>query len=561
MSDREVWAAVSAGNRPPAGSIPAGFSRRTLLAGGAATLGGLALFLAGCGSGGGATGPGAPAAPSALPGGTPRRGGTFTVGVQSAGDAENLYPGTATYNPDMLRSFSLFSFLFYPGPRVTPLTPGLALSADRNENATVWTFTLRPGVTWHDGKPFTAADVAYNFTTLWADPTSNYSAAFLAGLVDTAKVKVIDATTLEVPLLTPVAQFPTLLTYFNFGVVQEGATLESIASNPIGTGPFKFESFTPGRQSVFVRNENYWEEGKPYVDKLVIDSSFTDTTALTNALIGGQINILPSVDLIAARQQVATRQFQVLQSEFFAQQAMFAMRVDEGPFADVRVRQAFRLLCDRQALIDGALAGFGTPNSDVLGPGAQYYASDLVRTPDVEKAKSLLAEAGAAGATFTLQTTPLGAAFQQAATLFAEQAREAGVDVQLEVTDAATYFTPAGGVYEKPFRQNLFQPLTGLTGEMRGFLTKDAPYKDTHWGEQRGGEAALALIDQAVAEVDDTKAADLWRQVQQQQFDEGGYLIWADMPYVDAAANNVRGLTATAGLNFNNWRLCDGWLE
>ena len=141
--------------------------------------------------------------------------------------------------------------------------------------------------------------------------SKNYSSSFLTGLVDFKGVKAIDKLTVEIPLLTPSAQFPSIFAWFNFGVLPEGATQASVATNPIGTGPFKFKSFTPGSKSVFVRNENYWEEGKPYVDTLIVDSSFTDNNALLNALLSNQINLLVSPALAQVQQMLSTGQVQI----------------------------------------------------------------------------------------------------------------------------------------------------------------------------------------------------------------------------------------------------------
>jgi peptide/nickel transport system substrate-binding protein len=525
-------------------------------------------LLAACGSTSGGTssgghtsaGGGSAGAPAALPGGTPVRGGTITVGAISGGQEENLFPGTSVGTPDYVRDYNLYNLLFYLGERVTPLVPGLALSAEPNKDATVWTFHLRDGVTWHDGKPFTADDVVYNFQSIWSNPSANYAAAFLTGLVDFKAVRKRDRLTVEVPLRSGAAQFPTLFAYFEFPVVQNGATPKTAAKLPIGTGPFKFKSFSPGSQSVFTANHDYWEQGKPYVDTLVVDSSFTDNNALFNALLSGKIDLLPSVPLVTAREQLSAKQVQIISSPVAAQSYMFAMRVDKGQFSDNRIRQAFKLLVDRPAMIDGAWAGFGTPAYDLLAPGTQYYAADVTRTQDVEKAKSLFKAAGVAGDTFVLPTCNFLPGMVESSTILAEQATAAGIKVSVNTTSAATYFTPAGGFTTRDFGYEVDQPVASLLTAYRSEYTLGCPYPDTHWGEQPGGAAAVKLIAEAIAATDPAKAADLWHQCQLQQFNEGGYLVWGNVPYVDAAGQNVRGLKAGAGFSFNNWRICDGWL-
>jgi len=541
-----------------------GLTRRSLLEGAAGV--GLAVgsagLLAACGSSSSSSGTtSTPAgALEALPGGTPKKGGTLTVGVISGGQEENLFPGTSVGTPDFVRDYTLYNLLFYLGPKVTPLIPGLALSAEPNKDATVWTFKLRPGVLWHDGKPFTADDVVYNFQAVWSNAELNFSAGFLAGLVNFKAVRKRDTLTVEVPLNVPVAEFPTIFAYFDFPVVQNGATAKTAAKKPIGTGPFKYSSFTPGSQSVFEANPDYWESGKPYVEKLVVDSSFTDNNSIFNALLSGQVDLFPSLPLVTARQQVSSKQVQILASPFAAESYMFAMRVDKGQFVDNRVREAFKLLVDRQAMIDGAWAGFGTPAYDLLAPGTQYYLSELKRTQDVEKARSLFKAAGVLGNTFTLPTTNFLPGMVESSTILAEQAAAAGVKVTVNNESAATYFTPAGGFLSRDFGYEVDQPVGSLLSAYLSEYTLTAPYPDTHWGKQTGGAAKQKLISEAVAATDPAKAAELWHECQMQQYNEGGYLVWGNVPYVDAAANNVRGLTAGAGFSYNNWRLQDGWL-
>lgn len=547
--------------------LTSGLTRRSAITGAAQV--GMALtgagLLASCGSSNSSSSAnsstaGPAGALTALPGGTPKKGGTFTVGVISGGQEENLFPGTAVGTPDFVRDYTLYNLLFYLGESITPLVPGLALSAEPNKDATVWTFKLRDGVTWHDGKPFGADDVVYNFQALWSSATANFSSGFLTGLVDFKRVRKLDRLTVEVPLNMPAAQFPTIFAYFDFPVVQNGATPKSTAKNPIGTGPFKYVSFSPGSQSVFQANPDYWESGKPYVDKLVVDSSFTDNNAIFNALLSGKINLFPTLPLVTAREQLSSKQVQILASSFAAESYMFLMRVDKGHFADNRVRQAFKLLVDRQAMIDGAWAGFGTPAYDLLAPGTQYYASDLKVTPDVEKAKSLFKAAGVLGETFVLPTSDFLPGMVESSTILAEQAAAAGVKVVVNTVSAATYFTPAGGFLTRDFGMEVDQPVGSLLVAYLSEYTLGSPYPDTHWGKQAGGAADEKLISRAIGATDPTQAAALWRQCQLQQFDQGGYLVWGNLPYVDAASNNVRGLKAGAGFSYNNWRLQDGWI-
>jgi peptide/nickel transport system substrate-binding protein len=535
--------------------------RRLLVVGsqGAAAFGG-ASFLAACGGAKekaaqtSSSTSGSPAAGTDKP----VKGGIFTIGMVTAGESETIDPAKSVNLSDLLRLAQIYDQLFTVGPDVKTLVPRLGMSAEPNADATVWTIKLREGVKWHDGKPFTADDVVYTLN-LWSDPTSNTHGQ-VAGLVDFKKVRARDPLTVEIPLRRPTGQFPSVLTFNHQVMLQKGATKEQINTKPVGTGPFKFESFTPGQQSVFVANPDYWESGKPYVEKVVVNSSFSDEKSRQNALQGGQINVAPFLPPLVAKQLASARGITLLKSHSVVQY-WFLMRVDQGPFADVRVRQAMKLIADRQALIDGALAGYGTPANDLIGVGTEYYASDLPqREQDIEKAKSLLKAAGQENFSFTLPTADALPGFNPSATLFAQQAEKAGVKVKVQQVSPNTYYTPSGGFLKRPIGLDLGAPFQSLTEVYRTFFTSSAPFNETFWGKQENGAAKLKLIDDAIAATDPEKANELWGEVQRQQYDEGGVLGWANADDLVAVGPGVKGITVAQEGYMNYFRLADGWI-
>jgi peptide/nickel transport system substrate-binding protein len=487
------------------------------------------------------------------------RGGTFRVGMITAGSAETINPAHAVNNVDLLRIAQLYDNLFTVGPDVKTLVPALALSAEPNKNATVWTLKLRPNVKWHDGKPFGADDVVYTLRS-WANPNSNAHGQ-VANLVKFNAVRKIDRLTVEVPLLIPAGQFPSVLTFNQQCVIQNGTSQAQINSRPVGTGPFKFVSFNPGQQSVFARNPDYWQEGKPYVDKVIVNSSFADENSRKNALLSGAIDIAPILPPLVAKSLESSSQATLLRSPSVVQY-WFLMRVDQGPFADNRVRQAMKLIADRPALVNGALAGYGTVANDLLGVDTQYYASDLTqRKQDIEQAKSLLKQAGKENFSFTLPTCNALPGFNPSATLFAQQAGQAGVKVNVQIVSANTYYTPSGGFLKRPIGLDYGAPFQSLTEVYRTFLTPDAPFNETWWGHQRpGGQAAWNLINEAISAVDPAKAEQLWHEVQVQQYNDGGILGWTNSDDLAAVGKNVRGISVGREGYMNYYRLLGGWL-
>jgi peptide/nickel transport system substrate-binding protein len=282
---------------------------------------------------------------------------------------------------------------------------------------------------------------------------------------------------------------------------------------------------------------------------------------MLNALLSGQLNLLASPALAQVTQQVTAKQVQILRSASASTTYAFGMRVDTGPFADNRIRQAFKLMTNRQQLIDGALSGFANVGNDLQAPNCQYFAGDIKPVYDVEKAKSLFKAAGVAGNTFVLPTANVLPGMIESSTIWAQQAKAAGINIELKVLQPGNYWTTAGGAYVRPFCLQVDQPIPSLTGQYRSLIQVGAPYWDTHWGAQpSGGTQANNLILAAEAATDSSKASDLWHQVQQQQINEGGYVLWGWAPYIDFAGTTVRGLKASSAFNFNNWRFQDGWL-
>ena len=529
-------------------------SRRRLLAlgaQGAAAVGGGALIAA---CGGGKT-----TATDAAKSGTPKRGGTITLGMITGGSSETVVPALAINNPDLVRVPQLFDPLFRVGEDVR-LVPMLATEATPNSDATSWTLQLRDGVHWHDGKPFTADDVVWTVKS-WASPR-NADSATVTGVIDYSRVRKRGPLTVEIPLLIPVAQFPTLITYYNLYVIPAGATNSEIHARPIGTGPFKYVSFEPAVRSVFTANRDYWQHGKPYIDKLVVISSFTNETARLNALEAGTVNVNGSVPGVIANQLKGNPQIKLLNSVGGNIYQLF-VRIDKPPFTDNRVRQALRLAADRPALVANGLDGYGAVANDLPGVFTEYYATKLPqRVQDIEKARSLLKAAGKEGLTFALPVADAAPGFTACATLYAEQAKAAGINVQITQVPAANYFSPSGGYLTRT--AGLDSPAAtppSLTQQYRTSLRKGAPYNDTWWGYQPGGAAADALLAEAVGTLNPSRAEELWFEVQKLQYEQNGTLIYATANFLDAVASNVHGLRTTKAGYLNNWQLLDGWIN
>ncbi len=529
-------------------------TRRSLIqAGATGTLGLTAAgMLAGCGSGGDSTS----GQPSGGGGSTPKRGGTLVMSMITGGSTETLVPGLAVSEPDIARGELLYDPLFRLDGDLKA-APGLAESAEPNGDATVWTIHLRQGAVWHNGKDVTADDVVYSINT-WLDDKQNYSASSMKRLIDAKKVRKRDATTVEVPMLIPVGDFPILTAFYGYSILPEGAEPKGMLKNPVGTGPWKYESFQPGARSVFTANKDYWEHDGPYADSLTIDSSFTDESARLNSLLSGQSQIMQAMPFALARRQKDAKQVNLLEVTGTSFQCL-AMRIDKGAFTDQRVRQALRLIADRQEFVDQILNGFGDPADDLPCLGAKYYAEEFKREQDLEQARSLLKSAGQENLSVQLDTSNVLDGLVDASTLYQQQAKQAGVNVKVNRIDPGTYFSVTPGRWlSYPFSATFWVNGTASLGlYYLNVLSKDAPYNETAWKDPKSDK----LLFDAIGTADEQAATDKWREVQKLQFDSGGYLVYANQAYVDGVDKKVNGLKASKAAWVGGYRLHDAWLS
>jgi len=208
-----------------------------------------------------------------------------------------------------------------------------------------------------------------------------------------------------------------------------------------------------------------------------------------------------------------------------------------APFSDVRVRQALRLVVDRQQMIDQALNGFGILGNDMYSPFDPAYARDLPqRVQDIDQARSLLAQAGHADLDVELVTsTAVGAGAVESANLFVEQARRAGITVRLNKADANVFY---GDRYLSwNFAQDFWNTRNYLP-QVATSSVKSGTYNETHWDDP----AFNALIDQARREPDLAKRNQLLHDAQEIEYHTGGYIIWGFKRQLDAYSNLVQGL-------------------
>ncbi len=510
--------------------------RRALAAGSGAAA---ALALAGC-----ATGPGADS--GSADGGRPRRGGRLRAAFAGGGAAESLDPHLGSLFVDAARAKALFDKLADFGADMTA-RPRLAEHWEPHGGLDRWRVTLRTAH-WHDGKPVTARDVLHSYRRI-ADPDRAFRAKASLEPIDLDASRAVDDRTVEFRLKRSFAEFPNVLAAFGAYIVPEGADR---FEEPVGSGPFRFVSFRPGRSLVVKRFDDYWE-GAPHLAELEFVIA-GEESARVNALLGCQVEYAHELNPTTARAHENGGQIRIVRMRNSAMQA-FAMKTDRAPFDDRRVREAFFLIADREELVRGALSGAGEVGNDLFGKGYRYYATGLPqREQDLKRARKLLREAGHGRLTVTLDTSPVATGFPEAAEIFKDQAARAGVTVRIAVGDKDTYWND---ILESGTFCCYRSGAMPIESHVSQRLLSDSTTNATHW-KHRDFDA---LYQQIQSTRDEGERTALYARMQRRLHAEGGFLVWGFADWIVGTARTVRGVRADAPANTLDWARFDTvWL-
>jgi peptide/nickel transport system substrate-binding protein len=520
--------------RTPQSPLLAAVDRRQFLRGVAATgiAAGAGGLLAACSSSSTSTSPSS--TPTSSVSGTPKAGGTLSAGLTGGSSSDTVDPAQGLTYLDMSRILCLYSPLVQLDAQAK-IVYVLAESIEpKNNNPSEWIIKLKPGVTYHSGKPLTSADVIYTFNRV---VSKGYSGSNGLGPIDIKGVKALDDLTVYVPMTAPASGFVARLASFWLYLCISPANFNPSA--PDGTGPFVYQSFTPGQRSVFTKNPNYFKSGLPYADTLeIID--FPDTTSLQDALTTGVVQAAGTLDGPSMAALSSVSGVHPLPSKTGGFEP-FTMRVDLAPFSDVRVRQAMRLLVDRPQLIDSALDGYGTLGNDVFSPFDPFYDTGLPqREQDIPQAKFLLKQAGFDNnLTVTLTTSPIATATVALATVLKEQASAAGVTINISNVQSGTFF--GTNYLSWPFSQDYYGYSPYLAQVAQSMLPK-APFNETH----EKNPTYVNLYNEANSTFDQAKQEQIVHEMMTFDYNEGGYIIPAFNDFLDAYSTKIGGYTTSA---------------
>ena len=464
--------------------------------------------------------------------GRARRGGNLRLGLTGGSSSDTVDPHKSLTYIDTSRLQSLYQPLVQLNSQAE-IEYVLAESITANHGSLAqWVIRLRPGITFHDGKDFTAADVLYTFQRI---SSNNFTGKFGLGPIDLGRTKALDKLTVLVQLTKPFSSFVEQLAAFWYNLYIAPAGFDP--ARPVGTGPFVYQSFSPGQRSVFTRNPHYWKAGLPHVNTLTI-IDFSDNTTLQDALATSVIDGAGALDGPQIASLATTSGIKTVVSHS-GEIIPFTMRVDQPPFNDVNVRQAMRLLTDRPQLIDSALDGYGVVANDLFSPFDPDFDHSLVRPAqgDIPQAKFLLKKAGQENLTVTLTTSAVATGTVAMATVLAAQAKAAGVTIKISNVPAGVFFGP--DYLKWNFSQDYYNYYPYLAQVAESMLA-GSPFNETHTDNAR----YTSLYNQANTTADPSLRQEILREMQAFDFNEGGYLIPAYIDVLDAYSDKVTGYTS-----------------
>lgn len=305
------------------------------------------------------------------------------------------------------------------------IVPGLAKSWEVSEDRKTYTFDLVKGATFTNGKPFTAMDVKFSIEAVKNDWTISLKEAM--DVVD--HVEVVSPTKVKVVLTRPSNSWLYRMTT-RIGAMFSRTGVSDLATNPIGTGPYKLDEWKKGDSISLVRNEDYWGD-KPYFETVTY-KYFKNPTALNNALLSGTINVIGLLETPETLGQFENNdQFQVIEGTTNGE-VQLSFNNGSGPMAKLKVRQAVRYAIDHEALLETCWAGRGKLIGSMVPPTDPWYEDLTGLYPyDVEKARQLLEESGEADHTFRLRLPTRSYAIS-CGTVVKSQLEEAGFKVELD---------------------------------------------------------------------------------------------------------------------------------
>lgn len=458
-----------------------------------------------------------------------------------------------------------------PQNRIDTIEPDLATKWSWNTDMTALTFELRQGVSWHDGKPFTAADVKCTWDLILGKSEDKLRTNPRKSWYRNLDSVTTTDNTVTFHLKRPQPAFIALLASGYSPVYPCHVPAQDMRQHPIGTGPFKFVSYKPNESIKLARNEQYWKEGRPYLDGIEWTIIPNRSTAILGFIAGKFDLTFPfglTVPLMKNVQKEAPQA--ICELEPADQSTNLIVNRDAPPFDNPEIRRAMALALDRKSFIQILAEGHGDIGGAMQPPpqGVWGMPDEMLRTlpgygSDIgknrEEARDIMKNAGYGpdkrlAVKVSVRNTP---PFRDPAVILIDQLREVYIDGELDTVESATWFPK---VYRKDYKIGL--NLTGL-----GVDDPDAQFYENYaCGSDRNYTGYCnpqidKLFDQQSMERDQEKRRRLVFEIDKKLQEDGARPILFHNQFATCWQPQLKGLTIMVNSLFNGWRMEDVWLD
>jgi len=480
----------------------------------------------------------------------PKKGGSAKFGLAHGATTDTMdpaaYPDTATQVPFWGSMSNSLTEVDAKGN----ITMDLAESMEPSDGAKTWVCKLRKGVTFHNGKDFTADDVIASFRYHMGKDSKSAVKSVLAAITD---VKADDKQTVIFKLSGGNADFPYIASDYHIPILP---AVDGVADWKSGnrTGPFVFQSYEPGVRAKLKRFANYHKPGKPYFDDVEF-ISIGDVTARTNALTTGEVHWISRADLKTLSLLARNPNVAITEVTGYGHY-VFPMDVTQPPFDKLEVRQALKWAINREDIAKKVFLGHGLAGNDSpIAPSVKFYADPKPRySYDPDKAKSLLQKAGMQNLKVNLSVAD--AAFNgaiDAAVLYQQHAKAAGIDLNVVREPNDGYWDNVW--LKKPWIAGYWGGRPTCDWMFTVVYAKGAAWNETKWANPRFND----VLVMARAETDDKKRAGMYAELQQLVHDDGGAIVLLFNNYVDAQSKKLAHGDIAANWEVDGLRIAERW--
>lgn len=469
----------------------------------------------------------------------PIKGGTIRAALQGGSTTDVLDPALTT-NSTGVAILRLWGEPLVELDADGGLEMRLAESFDSSPDATVWTFAIRSGVTFSNGKPLTPEDVA---ATLERHAGEESKSGALGLLGDIQKISV-DGNNVVVELSSANADLPYLLTDYHLMIQPNGGKDDPNAA--IGTGPYVLKEYEMGVSFSFEKNPNYWDPDLGHAEFVEV-LAINDNTARISALQSGQVHMInrvpPKVASLVGRAPGVT-----LRSKSSSAQYVFNMFANTAPFDNNDLRLALKLAMNREEMLEKILFGFGSIGNDTpINASYPLYSDDLPqRSYDPEEAAFHFKKSGHDGPILLRTSDNSFPGAPDAAQLFQQSAKAAGIDIEIKREPNDGYWSEVWNV--QPFCTSYWSGRPTQDAIFSTAFSSQADWNDTRFFNEDFDKMLVA----ARGELDTAKRKSIYRDMSLMIHEQGGQICPMFNDFIDVTSDAVDGWAESKGFELMN---------